>query len=83
MPFIDAPMKLRLHLIRMAEAVERQIREQDATTLMIPREELFLDALPDPSAPVKTPSLPDDATQTMQRLVVPFMQELVAHFRDK
>ncbi|MEO1910084.1 MAG: hypothetical protein ABGX10_06640 [Paracoccus sp. (in: a-proteobacteria)] len=107
LPFIDAPMKLRLQLIRMAEAVDRQIREQDATTLMIPweerrrimdgyaegnrnvarrfmgREELFLDALPDPSAPVKSPSLPDDATQTMQRLVVPFMQELVAHFRDK
>ncbi|MDN5568283.1 MAG: hypothetical protein L0G27_05965 [Paracoccus sp. (in: a-proteobacteria)] len=107
LPFIEAPMKLRLELISMAEVVDRQIRARNATTLMIPhderrqimaeyapgnrhvaqrffgRDDLFFDPLPDASVPVVTPALPGDSTQTMQRLVTPFMEEMVRRLRDK
>ncbi|WP_162798874.1 hypothetical protein [Paracoccus indicus] len=107
LPFIDAPMKVRLKLIEMAEGVDRRIRQQDATTLMIPwqernrimdqyaegnrkvarkffgRDQLFFDPLPDPSLAVKTPALPEDPELVMQRLVAPFMQELITYLSDR
>lgn len=39
LPFIDAPMDLRLRLISMAEAVDREVRARNPVTLMIPHQE--------------------------------------------
>ena len=39
LPFIDAPMELRLRLISMAEAVDRDVRARNPVTLMIPHQQ--------------------------------------------
>lgn len=107
LPLIDAPMKLRLKLIEVAEQLDHKIRSEKATTLMIPfdqrqsimneyapgnrkvanrffgRDELFVEPLPDKSASVVAPAIPQDTEEMMQRLMTPFMSELIKKFSDK
>ncbi|MCG6112794.1 MAG: hypothetical protein MEQ74_11510 [Paracoccus sp.] len=103
LPFIEAPMDLRLQLISMAEAVDRDIRAQNPVTLMIPHEErvsimaeyapgnraiarrffgrddLFLEPLPEATAPVVQPALPALPATLMHRLVGPFVAAMIEH----
>ncbi|MCJ8138310.1 hypothetical protein [Falsirhodobacter halotolerans] len=104
LPFIDAPMGLRLKLIEFAEAVNKDIRRGQTSNLLIPhdlradimaeygpgnqaiarrffgRDDLFLDPLPATSEAVAVPSLPADPAVLMEKMVAPYMRELVRHF---